>query len=37
MYKNVDNDTLKVYYGLRLKLTSPGISPVRRYRSAIHE
>jgi hypothetical protein len=37
MYKNVDNDTLKVYYELRLMLTSPGEPPARRYRSAIHE
>ena len=36
IHKNVDKDTLKVYYVLRLKLTSPGTT-VRRYRSAIHE
>jgi len=36
IHKNVDKDTLKVYYVLRLRLTSPGTT-VRRYRSAIHE
>ncbi len=25
-HKNVDKDALKVYYGARLKLTSPGIT-----------